>query len=424
MRNIHKLWVFFLLSLAIISAVILVSSPEEVNLSKSVNYLGNPLGDDGKTKTALNVWDLQVFNGKVYLAGGSTQENTGPINVWAYNPQTKTFAREYAVDEEAIEHYKVFDNELYIPAADPRSRNTNKFYRRGLNNKWRQYSSNQVNLAHVRDLIKTDTGDILLVGINANPSKSSIAITEDNGKIFQEAGINKQQFILRQGDGTEIVLLDLNSFFSVFSYQNKIYAPSSLLRDYRNSAGAIAVYNSQSKKFELDKKLKNDEFIPKQDIGVDQGKHGIDIIYRIWNPVEYKTSLVYTVRSHSFSATKYNTAHMKSLGVYIKRDLGTSPVRITFPDHNSLGEDVLIIDQNLYVLANTKIGNGKFITYVYKANKQNFPDIWEEILHFKSSNLARSFEYLNQIFYFGLGHNYGDKINQSGQILSYLNNVK
>jgi hypothetical protein len=423
-NNVGKLWVVFLLSLVAILAVVLASSQEVVNLSKSVNYLGKPLSGDGKTETALNVWDLQVFNGKIYLAGGSTQENTGPINVWAYNPQTKTFDREYAVDEEAIEHYKVFDNELYIPAADPRTKNTNKFYRRGLNNKWTQYSSNQVKLAHVRDLIKTDTGNILLVGINANPSKSSIAITEDNGETYQEAGINKQQFILRQGDGTEIVLLDLNSFFSVFSYQNKIYAPSSLLRDYQNSAGAIAVYNSQSKNFELDKKLKNEEFIPKQDIRVDQGKHGIDIIYRIWNPVEYTTFLVYTVRSHSYSATKYNKAHMKSLGVYIKRDLGISPVRITFPDHNSLGEDILIIDQNLYVLANTKIGNGKFITYIYRASKQNFPDAWEEVLHFKSSNLARSFEYLNQTFYFGLGHNYGDKINQSGQILSYLNNVK
>jgi hypothetical protein len=424
MRNIHKLWVVFLLFLVTISVVTLVSSQEISNPSKSVNYLGNPLSEDGKTEAALNVWDLQAFNGKIYLAGGSTQENTGPINVWAYNPQTATFDQEYTVDEEAIEHYQVFDNELYIPAADPRTKNTNKFYRRGLNNKWTQYSSNQVNLAHVRDLIKTDSGDILLVGINANPAKSSIAITEDNGETFQEAGINKQEYVLRQDDGTEIVLLDLNSFFSVFSYQNKIYAPSSLLRDYQNSSGAIAVYNFQSKKLELNKKLKNDEFIPKQDIGIAQGKQGIDIIYRIWNPVEYKTSLVYTVRSHSYSATKYKTAHMKSLGIYLKRDLGVSPTRITFPDQDSLGEDILIIDQNLYALTNTKLGNGKFITYVYKANTQNFPDVWEEVLHFKSPNLARSFEYLNQVFYFGLGHNYDDKINQSGQILSYVSNVK
>jgi hypothetical protein len=216
----------------------------------------------------------------------------------------------------------------------------------------------------------------------------------------------------------------LNSFFSVFSYQNKIYAPSSLLRDYQNSAGAIAVYNPQSKKFELDKKLENDEFIPQQNIGIDQGKQGIDIIYRIWNPVEYENYLVYTVRSHSLSATKYKKVHMKSLGIYLKEDLGISPMKVAFPDQSSLGEDILIIDKDLYALSNTRISNGEFITYVYRANKQNFPDAWEEILHFKSPNLCRSFEYLNQTFYFGLGHNYGDKINQSGQILSYLNNVK
>lgn len=420
MGNIHKLLVFLLLFLITVSVVILASSQEVVNLPKSVHYLGNPMSDDGQTNVALNVWDMQVFNGKIYLAGGSTQENTGPINVWAYNPQTVTFDKEYTVDEEAIEHYKVFDNELYIPAADPRSKNTNKFYRRGLNGQWTQYSSNQVNLAHVRDLIKTDSGDILLVGINANPSESSIAITEDNGETFQEAGINKQQFILQQGDGAEIILLDLNSFFSVFSYQNKIYAPSSLLRDYQNSTGAIAVYNSQTKKFELDDKLKNEEFIPEQDIGVDQGQYGIDIIYRIWNPVEYKDSLVYTVRSHSFSASKYNKAHMKSLGMYIKTGLGITPMKVTFPDYHSLAEDILIINQNLYALTNYKINDDKFITYVYKADEQNFPNIWKEVLHFENTNMARSFEYLNQTFYFGIGHNYGSKVNQSGQILSYL----
>lgn len=419
MRNIHKILIFFLF-LVTIPIVILAFSQETVELSNSVNYLGNPLSDDGKVGTALNVWDLQVFNNKVYLAGGSTQENTGPVNIWAYNPQTKSFAKEYTVDEEAIEHYKVFDNELYIPAADPRSRNVNKFYRRGLNNPWTKYSSNNIKLAHVRDLIKTDLGDILLVGSNANPSKPSIAITEDEGENFQKAGIDKNQFVFRQADGTKFTLVDLNTFLSVFSYQNKIYAPSSLLRDYENSSGKIAVYNFQNKKFELDKNLTNDEFIPKQNIGVDGGKQGIDIIYRIWNSIEFKDYLVYVVRSHSFSISKYQKEHMKSLGIYIKPGLGSTPIAVIFPDHNSLGEDILIIDRDLYALTNTKINNSRFITYIYKADEQKFPNTWEEVLHFESSNLARSFEYLNNNFYFGLGHDYGAQVNQSGQILSYL----
>ncbi|MGL5832639.1 MAG: hypothetical protein ACRC1Z_05320 [Waterburya sp.] len=419
MRNIHKILIF-LLFLVIIPVVILASSQDAVKLSNSVNYLGNPLNGDGKIGTALNVWDLQVFNGKVYVAGGSTQENTGPVNIWAYNPQTKSFAKEYTVDEEAIEHYKVFDNELYIPAADPRSKNINKFYRRGLNNQWTKYSSDNIKLAHVRDLIKTDLGDILLVGSNANPSKSSIAITEDEGENFRKAGIDKNQLVFRQADGTKFILVDLNTFLSVFSYQNKIYAPSSLLRDHENSSGKIAVYNFQSKKFELDKNLTNDEFIPKQNIEVDGGKQGIDIIYRIWNSIEFKNSLVYVVRSHSFSSSKYQKEHMKSLGIYIKPGLGITPITATFPDRNSLGEDILIIDRELYVLTNTKISDSRFITYIYKADERKFPNAWEEVLHFESSNLARSFEYLNNSFYFGLGHNYGTQVNQSGQILSYL----
>ena len=109
---------------------------------------------DGKTGRSLNVGDLQVFDGQIYVAGGSTVDNTGPINVWAYNPRTQQFNQDYRVAEEAIEHYRVFNNQLYIPAADPRGSDAPKFYRRGLNRPWQQYASNAVTLAHVRDLIQ------------------------------------------------------------------------------------------------------------------------------------------------------------------------------------------------------------------------------------------------------------------------------
>ncbi|MFM2311641.1 MAG: hypothetical protein RLZZ04_917 [Cyanobacteriota bacterium] len=52
---------------------------QEVNSNQSIVRLGNPLLTDGKKGRALNVWDLQAFNGKIYLGGGSSVENAGPI---------------------------------------------------------------------------------------------------------------------------------------------------------------------------------------------------------------------------------------------------------------------------------------------------------------------------------------------------------
>lgn len=126
------------------------------DVTLKLEYLGNPLSQDGKKGRALNVWDLQVFDGKIYLGGGSTVTNAGPINVWAYNPAPESFVKEYTVQEEAIEHYKVFGNQLYIPAADPRNSDHNKYYRQNDDNTWSKYTSSNVKLAHVRDLIQTN----------------------------------------------------------------------------------------------------------------------------------------------------------------------------------------------------------------------------------------------------------------------------
>ncbi|AFZ34360.1 hypothetical protein Sta7437_0769 [Stanieria cyanosphaera PCC 7437] len=412
-----------LLSVLLFSLTILILTCETLSREHynhhAVVRLGNPSLNDGKVDRALNVWDLQVFDGKIYIAGGSTVNNAGPINVWAYNPATQSFIKEYTVNEEAIEHYKVFDNQLYIPAADPRGNDANKFYCKASDGQWTKYASNAVKLAHVRDLIETKSGDLLLVGNNRNPNNINqdapgTAITTDNGASFQGAGVNNSPSI------NNVVLADYNWFFSVFSYQNKIYAPTSMLKDAWNSPGTIAVYELQEKSFILAPQLDNSEFIPQKQIKENKGKYGFETIYRIWHPVEFNHSLIYSVRSYSNSSNKqkYEENYMNSLGMYLKKGMGKTPEVVHLP-HHAIGEDILVINNELYVLANRKIFCDRFIIYIYKTSNLSNKRGWQKVLSFKSSNKARSFEYLNGKFYFGLGQDYGEPINNSGEILSY-----
>jgi hypothetical protein len=110
---------------------------------------------------------------------------------------------------------------------------------------------------------------------------------------------------------------------------------------------------------------------------------------------------------------------MNSLGFYIKKEMGHNPVLVKFPQGSSVGEDAILIDNELYALANHKKSKDKFIIYVYKAQKTNDKINWQEVCHFASHNKARSFEYLDGKFYFGLGQDYGEAIANSGDILSY-----
>jgi hypothetical protein len=383
---------------------------QPTEIENALVNLGNPLATSGQTGRSLNVWDLQVFDGKIYVAGGSTVENTGPIDVWAYNPSQQKFEKEYKVEEEAVEHFRVFDNQLYIPAADPKIGDINKFYRRSMTGTWQLYQSDAVQLAHVRDLIKLETGEILLVGNNRSfkdLSKPAIAITRDNGQTFEGAGIENPPSS------------EFNWFFSVFAYQGKVFAPTSLLRDSVNELGAIAVYNPNKQKFELDPKLGNREFIPQSQFKSRQGQQGFDVIYCPWHPVEFKKALVYPVRSYSYYNRNYHQEYMNSIGFYVKPALGVTPFSVVFPDGRSVGEDVLIIDNQLYAISNARVAKDKFIVYVYKTDDPTVAENWQEVLHFRSTNKVRSFEYLDGTFYFGLGQDYGDLIGKAGEILSF-----
>ena len=370
---------------------------------------GAPLAADNHTGRALNVWDLQVFDGKVYVAGGSTVDNSGPINVWAYNPVTHTFDKDYQVNQEAIEHFRVFDHQLYIPAFDSTEGDADKFYRRNIDGSWQLFQTSSIELAHVRDLIKLKSGEILLVGNNRHTkqlSKPATAVTDDDGQTFQGAGI--------ENPPDE----EFNWFFSVFAYQGKVYAPTSLLKDSSNKSGSIAVFNDETNLFELEPTLSNSEFIPQSYFKKWGGKYGFHVIYRLWQPIEYKNSLVYPVRSYSYYSKNYKQDYMNSIGFFIKPAPGVAPTEVTFPDGRSVGEDGLVIGNDLYVVANQKIAADRFVVYVYKSDNPVDQDSWQEVLKFRSHNRIRAFEYLDGSFYFGLGQNYDEPMGQAGEIVS------
>lgn len=376
-------------------------------------WLGNPLREDGHRDRALNVWDLQAFDGKIFLAGGSTVNNSGPIKVWAYDPQVQEFDREYVVEEEAIEHFRVLEDRLYIPAADPTKGDRHKFYRREAG-KWQRYDSSQVKLAHVRDLIQTDTGEILMVGNTRQVDKpetrgAAIAFEDDNGLKIEPAGIEN---VLIKGR----VSANFNWFFSVFRYQNRIFATNTLLKDAENIEGAIAEYNPESKSFTLNFQLGNDEFIPAEIIG-SETMQGRKTIYRPWNPVQFQDYLVYPVRSYSIFSSNYKQAYMNTIGFFYKSGMGNTPQTLELPE--GVGEDVLIVDDELYVLANRRDANGKFTIFVFKTDSLNKSTRWQRVAKFDNWSKARSFEYLDGTFYFGLGQDYDAGIYNSGDILSY-----
>jgi len=96
-------------------------APEVLEIP-GLEAVGSPWRDrypeEGGWAAARSIWDLQAWDGKLYLGGGDSAENAGPVDVIYYDPATGVFASEFTVDDEEIEKYRIIDGWLYIPGHD------------------------------------------------------------------------------------------------------------------------------------------------------------------------------------------------------------------------------------------------------------------------------------------------------------------
>lgn len=107
------------------------------DVSSSITVLGSPFK---KAAYARNVWDMQLFGGKIYLGHGNSSNNApvpnaGPVPIYYWdlaqnkfsvqdvtytNPATGKVTTNVYVMDEQIDTFKVLNGELYIPGHDSR----------------------------------------------------------------------------------------------------------------------------------------------------------------------------------------------------------------------------------------------------------------------------------------------------------------
>jgi hypothetical protein len=78
--------------------------------------LGRPT--EKLVEPARKINDLFVFQKRLFLGHGDWTANTGPTDVIYFDLEAKKFVTEFTVDEEAIVHYRQYDDELFVPGAD------------------------------------------------------------------------------------------------------------------------------------------------------------------------------------------------------------------------------------------------------------------------------------------------------------------
>lgn len=197
---------------------------EQGDVTSEIKLLGNPLKtrykDDTEKVYARNIWDMHAFGGKIYFGGGNSSNNppavnSGPVDLWTYNPITKEFKTEYTLPEEQIHLIREFDNQLYIPGHDSReSWDFGNFYRLE-SGVWKKYRTIP-NGVHVYDIYKWDNKLIAAIG-TGSIAATSIQVSTDDGKTWKNA-------ICTDKNGNENVCSCYNRIYNVFPLSNKLFA--------------------------------------------------------------------------------------------------------------------------------------------------------------------------------------------------------
>ncbi len=390
-----------------------------------LQYLGNIPFNQGLQGKDKNIWDLQEFEDRIFIGYGNTTTNPGPIQLFAWDNTLDSMIDYGIIRGEAIEKFRVIQDTLFIPNSDPRAGDKRKY--NYLKNGQLVDISIDYNLAHVRDMIYFNNNYYLL-GNTRCPDE----FTSDCSGLLELTGNSHQTDLLlaELEEADPYINVRWNWFFGAWEYQdkliipnatfNEIHYPEYIIKDaqfFTISDGEIQWSANQAET----EKLKHFHFYPADTMaGTLSDTIKFYTILRPFTSIESNDKLLYTLRSYSINQNYdnlYLAEYNNSRGMYIKDSLMSVAKPVIFPEPNAIGEDILLIDNKIIALANREMQNGMFQVFVYMTESLSASTgCWQELFHFQTTNLVRSFEYHNDTFYFGLGMNEGDEESGVGEL--------
>lgn len=359
------------------------------DVTAQVTLLGTPLSakyaDNTPRVYARNIWDMQAYGNKIYFGGGNSSNlapaaNAGPADLWAYDIVSQDFIKEYTVDDEQIHCIKEFDNQLYIPGHDAReSWAFGNFYRLEAN-KWKKYRTIP-NAIHVYDIYKWDNKLFAVIGPQS-PS-TNIQVSDDNGLTWKNADFTNDK---------NLSISNSSRIYTIFPFSGKLYASYAAYPSTYTGKGNV--FHQITDRTEAK--------------ALYDGETG----HRIERPVVFKGYTVYIV-----GATNNDHQYLPLALRYAKNS--QSVTRYELPE-NTLPRDILVKGNYLIVLLSKQKEDGTYYNIVLLTSDLSADTVqWKELFGFTTETFARSFEYLNGTFYFGLGCE-TDNLNQAtGSILKF-----
>ena len=270
--------------------------------------------------------------------------------------------------DEQIDIYHVFaDGLLCTPGHDPKEDwKLGNFYRRKKDGEWEKIRTLPDGV-HNYDMAEFD-GKLFAAGYG-------VGVSDDNGKTFK---LLKQDF--KRG------LID--RCYSLLVFKKALFAPTAFSRGGRTKGRAcVGVYNAKKKDFERVDMLYSD-IMPKTELDADRQ-------CKIIRPTPFRNDVLY------IGGYIHNDHQTIPVGAYIASSSGKGfKGRRVELGKNAVPWDIKVVNGRVYFLAAQTGADGGTVNEVWVSNDGKTA---RKLFFFKSSTFARSFEYLDGYFYFGMG---------------------
>jgi len=357
------------------------------DVTSLLQNLGNPSlarwPNNNSSEYARNVWDMHLFNGRIYLGHGNSSNappatNAGPIPLWYFDPSSGAFATDRIVgancgtdciDEEQIDTFRPINGTLYLASHDPKGLG-GQFYRiEGA--AWRKHA----NLAEYPDI---HNYDIAAHGGRLFVSGGFVAFSDDDGLTWQS------EFTCRDETGAAASCF-MGRSYRLSTWDGKLYVSAYVPRGVHGPRTNLTVYAGNNVFQFMDGAAAAAMFPP---LAADAR---VQYERRFARETAVGTNLVY------IGAQSINDHQWLPVSLMKASSFGNAQ-RIVLPA-NPIPRDVLAVGPTLYVLGHTGT-NGNFTNFVHAST-----DLvnWTEVLRFTYPTFARSMEYHNGFFYFGMG---------------------
>lgn len=346
---------------------------EDVPLVPVVQTLGHPVLDYyGEEETeACNIWELSVFDGRLYLGCGDYDKNTGPTPVYSYELESplpaddaRRFAEEGFLDTESATRFHTLSFGFAASSTDPCGGD----WTRGSFNVRRQDGTWEVRTipyaVHNFDLIEFDGALFCAVGVKEDTPATPVMKSTDGGETWEELSFYK--------DGAEFVPASVGTEFcrgyDFFVLRDTLYVNLLLSGSgkweyavYRLEAGAFVYHSTLKSCVGLENAL------PSQ-------------------------------RPFLSSVTFEDTLYLTAGKLYTTENLQTF-AHVPFGDFSAVW-DLWTQGEELFVLTSVPNEDGTYKMTVYRA-ESCAPQEYSAHFSFDYPLCCRSMAYADGVFYFG-----------------------